>query len=100
MRYFTAAFAIAAGVIVLLGYFFPAQLEPFRLLLVNWAILIAGIAVLVGICNLVMVQWEKIQTRQKGGIYGVILIASLLITFGSGLILGPTHPYMRFTMGA
>jgi hypothetical protein len=100
MRYFTAAFAIAAGVIVLLGYFFPAQLEPFRLLLVSWAILIAGMAVLVGIFNLVIVQWEKIQTRQKGGMYGVILIASLLITFVSGLILGPTHPYMRLTMDA
>jgi hypothetical protein len=100
MRYFTAAFAIAAGVIVLLGYFFPAQLEPFRLLLVSWAILIAGIAILVGICNLVIVQWEKIQTRQKGGMYGVILIVSLLITFVSGLILGPTHPYMRLTMDA
>jgi hypothetical protein len=27
MRIFTAAFAIAAGLIVLLGYFFPEQLK-------------------------------------------------------------------------
>jgi hypothetical protein len=101
MRIFTAAFAIAAGFIVLLGYFFPTQLEPFRLLLVDWAILIAGMAVLVGIFNLVAVQMEKIRTRQKGGMYGVILIVSLLITFGSGLVLGPADPsYMRLTMDA
>src|ERR1044071_6447863 len=99
MRIFTAAFAIAAGFIVLLGYFFPAQLESFRLLLVDWAIVIAAMAVLVGIFNLIAVQWEKIRDRQKGGIYGVILVASLLVTFVSGLLLRllpANHPYTRF----
>lgn len=100
MRYFTAAFAIAAGVIVLLGYFFPAPLESLRFLLVDWAIMIAGIAVLVGIFNLVAVQMEKIRNRQKGGMYGVILIVSLLLTFVAGLVLGPQHPYLRLTVDA
>jgi hypothetical protein len=100
MRYFTAAFAIAAGIIVLLGYFFPVQLESLRFLLIDWAIIIAGIAVLVGIFNLIAVQTEKIRTRQKGGVYGVILIVSLFITFVLGLIFGPQHPYMRLTMDA
>jgi hypothetical protein len=100
MRIFTAAFAIAAGFIVLLGYFFPSQLESYRLLLVDWAIVIAGMAVLVGIFNLVAVQMEKIRNRQKGWIYGVLLIVSLLIVFLSGIILGPQHPYMRLTMDA
>lgn len=98
MRIFTAVFAIAAGLIVLMGYFFPSQLEPFRILLVNWAIVIAGVAVLVGLFNLIAVQMDKIRTRQKGGMYGVLLIASLFITFLAGLILGPTHPYMRLAM--
>ena len=100
MRIFTAAFAIAAGFIVLLGYFFPAQLESLRLLLIDWAIIIAGMAVLVGIFNLVAVQMEKIRTRQKGGTYGVILVVALILTFGLGLILGPDHPYMRLAMDA
>lgn len=99
MRIFTAAFAIAAGLIVLLGYFFPAQLESLRFLLIDWAIIIAGMAVLVGIFNLVAVQTEKIRTGQKGGTYGVILIASLLITFVSGILLRllpADHPYTRY----
>jgi hypothetical protein len=100
MRIFTAAFAIAAGFIVLLGYFFPAQLESLRFLLIDWAIIIAGVAVLVGIFNLVAVQMEKIRTRQKGGIYGAILVVSLFITVIVGLILGPQHPYMRLAMDA
>lgn len=100
MRIFTAALAIAAGLIVLLGYFYPNQLESLRLVLVDWAIIIAGVAVLVGIFNLAAVQMEKIRTRQKGGTYGALLVLSLILTFGFGLILGPESPYMRLTVDA
>lgn len=100
MRIFTAAFAIAAGLIVLLGYFYPDQLESFRIVLLDWAIIIAAMAVLIGIYNLVAVQMEKIRTRQKGGTYGVILVIALIITFGFGLILGPENPYMQLTVDA
>lgn len=100
MRIFTAAFAIAAGLIVLLGYFYPDQLESLRLVLLDWAIIIAAMAVLIGIYNLIAVQMEKIRTRQKGGTYGAILVIALIITFGLGLILGPEHPYMRLTVDA
>ena len=100
MRVLTAAFAIAAGFIVLLGYFFPDQLGSLRLLLLDWGILIAGMAVLVGIFNLVAVQMEKFRLGQKGGAYGILLVLALVITFGSGLILGPENRYMRLTMDA
>ncbi len=101
MRVFTAAFAIASGVIVLLGYFIPLQvLDQIRLLLTDWGIVIAGTAVLVGILNLVAVQMEKIRTKQKNGIYGVLLILSLIITFFLGLLVGPENPYMRVAVDA
>lgn len=100
MRVVAAAFAIAAGVIVLLGYFFPGQLGPLRLLLLDWAVIIAGMAVLVGIYNLAAVQMEKIRAGQKGGAYGILLVISLLITFGFGLILGPENQYMQLAMNA
>lgn len=100
MRVFTAALAIATGIIVLLGYFFPDQLNALRFMLVDWAIIIAGMAILVGIYNLVAVQMEKIRSRQKGGMYGALLILSLLFTFGFGLILGPQNQYVRLTMDA
>jgi hypothetical protein len=100
MRVVTAAFAIAAGFIVLLGYFFPAQLAPIRVLLLDWGVTIAGMAVLVGIFNLVAVHMEKFRARQKGGVYGVLLVVSLIVTFGIGLVLGPQSQYMRLTMDA
>jgi len=101
MRVFTAAFAIAAGLFVLSGYFFPVdQLIQLRVRLIDWAIIIAAMAVLIGIYNLIAVQMEKIRARQKGGTYGALLVVSLIVTFGLGLILGPENPYMRLTVDA
>jgi len=101
MRVFTAALAIAAGLFVLSGYFFPVdQLIELRVRLIDWAIIIAGMAVLIGIYNLIAVQMEKIRTRQKGGMYGALLVVALIITFGLGLILGPENPYMHLTVDA
>lgn len=100
MRILAAALAIAAGLTVLLGYFYPNQLQALRLVLVDWAIIIAGVAVLVGIFNLAAVQMERIRTRQKNSTYGALLVMALILTFGFGLILGPESPYMRLTVDA
>jgi hypothetical protein len=101
MRVVTAAFAIAAGLIVLLGYFFPDQLGSLRIILLDWAVIIAGVAILVGIFNMAAVQMEKFRSRQKGGAYGLLLVLSLLITFfGFGFWLGPEHPGMLLAVNA
>jgi hypothetical protein len=101
MRVVTAAFAIAAGAIVLLGYFFPEQLGSLRVVLLDWAVIIAGMAVLVGVFNLAAVHMEKFRARQKGGGYGILLVVSLLVTFfGLGVWLGPNSPGMQIAVNA
>lgn len=90
MRVLATVLAIAAGLIVLLGYFYPVEpLLGVRLELTNWAMIIAGVAVLVGVVNLVSVQMEKIRTRQKNAAYSGLLVLSLIITFGLGLAFRP-----------
>jgi len=101
MRVLATVLAIASGVIVLLGYFYPVEsLLGLRLQLTNWAMVIAAMAVLVGIVNLVSVQMEKIRTRQKGAAYGGILVLSLIVTFGFGLVFGPDDVFMRAVVNA
>lgn len=104
MRYLTAAVAMASGFIVLLGYLYPLELlVQLRVMLTDWAIVIAAMAVLVGIANLVFVQMERIRKRDKNGIYGVVLVGALLVTFIIGLfgeLLGIGELFMRFAMDA
>lgn len=101
MRVLATVLAIASGLIVLLGYFFPVEpLLGLRLQLTNWAMIIAAMAVLVGIVNLVSVQMEKIRTRQKGAAYGGVLVLSLVITFGLGLVFGPNDVLLRAAVDA
>ncbi len=101
MRILTAVVAMASGFIVLLGYFFPLDaLTQVRIMLTDWAVIIAAMAVLVGIANLIFVQMDKIRKREKNSIYGVLLVLSLIGTFGLGLVFGPENQLMRMAVDA
>ena len=101
MRVFTAAIAMASGLIVLLGYFYPlAALTQLRIMLTDGAVIIAAMAVLVGIANLIFVQMDKIRKREKNSIYGVLLVLSLIITFGLGLVFGPNNQIVQLAVNA
>jgi hypothetical protein len=101
MRVVTTVVAIVTGIFVLAGYFF--QMQPLVVLqayLVDWAVVVAGMAVLVGVYNLFAVHFEKIRSRQKGGTYGMLLIATMAIVGILGLALGPEDAYVRLTVEA
>lgn len=101
MRILTAVVAMASGFIVLLGYFFPLDaLTQLRIMLTDWAVIIAAMAVLVGIANLIFVQMDKIRKREKNSIYGTLLVLSLIGTFGLGLVFGPENQLMRMAVDA
>jgi len=100
MRIISAVLAIASGLIVLLGYFFPNQLSGISSILVDWAVVIAGMAVLVGIANLIFVQLEKARSRNANSLYGALLVISLILTFGLGLVFRPEHVYMQAVVNA
>ncbi|MCL4273599.1 MAG: hypothetical protein KJZ77_06975 [Anaerolineales bacterium] len=94
MRVFTALIAIATGILVLLGYFLP-QAVGIQTLLLNWAIILAGVAALVGIFNLITVHTDKIRRAEKGSVYSALLVIALAATFIFGIILRPQHQAMQ-----
>lgn len=94
MRILTAIIAIAVGILVLLGYFLP-QAVTLQLLLLDWAIILAGTAAIVGLINLLVVHLNKVARREKDGVYSAILVIGLVATFIFGLILKPQHPLMQ-----
>jgi hypothetical protein len=99
MRIVTAIIAIAVGLLVLMGYFFPGPATlGIQALLLNWAMLMVAFAALVGVLNLVFVHVDKIRRREKGNLYSAILIAFLLGTFILGAILSPADPIMRLLL--
>ncbi|MBI5841005.1 MAG: hypothetical protein HZB19_12980 [Chloroflexi bacterium] len=85
MRVLTAVIAIAFGLLVLAGYFIPA-LHEWQTLLLNWAMILAAAAAIVGVFNLISVHGEKIRQREKGNLYSALLIISLVSTFLFGLV--------------
>jgi len=100
-RYFAPFIAISVGLLVLLGYFFTAgTLAGVRVTLIQLAVILAGAAIFVGVSNLFTVHIKKIRDKEKGGIYSLLLIASLLITLTLGLTLGPNHTTMTHIFNA
>lgn len=94
MRIVNAAIAAAAGLLVLAGYFVPA-LTGVQNLLMGWAVILAGVATLMGVFNLLAVHGEKVRQGKTGAVYSALLILSLFATFIFALFLKPSHPAMR-----
>ncbi len=95
-RYFAPVIAISVGLLVLLGYFLPSDtlVGGIRVIFVQWAVILAGAAIIVGVLNLLSVHIKKIQDKEKGSIYSLLLITSLFVTLILGLALGPNHSTM------
>ncbi len=92
MKIINVLIAVAAGVIVLLGYFFPSPgLQAIRTPLLDWAVTLSGIAGLVAILNLVFsVHWKRVRENHPLKGYSVILILTFLFTLVAGIFLGPS----------
>ena len=77
------AIAMGFGIVVLLGYFLTnvPVLILIRRTLLEWSVLLAGIAVIIGVGNLFAVHFQKISQRKPGTLYSLILLVFFIITF-------------------
>jgi hypothetical protein len=96
VKIIAAIVAIGTGLIVLLGYFFAfPPLVQARQLLLDWAMILAAVAVIVGLANLIAVHFRRVSKREKGSPYSMVLLFALLASLALGLALGPHAPIIQ-----
>lgn len=89
---FSTAIAIAIGLVILAGYFIPnPALQNVRDALLGWGAILAGIAMLIGIWNLISVHWRKLRDPHQRDFYSLFTLLAFLTTFAAGLALGPNN---------
>lgn len=92
------AFAIAFGLIVLLGYFIPTGTNNqaltgllwIRSLFVDWGVVLAAFATLVAILGLVSTHWRKLRALRNPDRYSffTLLFFVLTLVFGIAVFFG------------
>jgi len=81
----SAAVAIGVGVVVLAGYFIPS-ITSVRFILLRIGLVLAAVALLVGIINLLTVHIKKMGAESENSGYSLILVISLITTLIVGII--------------
>ncbi len=85
------AVAIGFGLLVLIGYLVPAgfpgadTIVLIRSVLVGWAVILAGVAALVGVVNLVLTHLGRITSRKNPDYYSLIVVVAFFLTVGLGI---------------
>jgi hypothetical protein len=91
---FALIVAIGTGIVILLGYFIPnPALTEIRTPMLNWAVILSGVAGLVAIIHLVFkIHWEKVKMEGLSQWFSLVVVVSFLLTLVAGLFLEPTNP--------
>ncbi len=85
--------ALLTGALVLAGLFlrkWVPVLGDVQTMVLQWAVLLASLALLVGVINLLAVHWRKVRAGKSSSVYSGVLIVSLIATIGITAWSGPT----------
>lgn len=84
------AIVIGVGVVTLMSFFVDnVTLTLVRLALTDWVVILAGLALLVGVLNLLLVHMRKAQLGTKGWPYSLVVVVTTLGVMVVGLLEGP-----------
>jgi hypothetical protein len=77
----STAIAILVGFVILSSYFLNNNiLNNLQKIFLQWAVILAAVALVVGVINLLSVHIQKFIHGQKGSVYSLIIVFSILIT--------------------
>lgn len=81
------AVAIGAALVILLSMFIPnPALVAVRQTLVDWAVVLAALAVLLGVLNLLIVHTRRLEGGQRGAVYGLLTVVAVVFTLAVGVL--------------
>jgi hypothetical protein len=85
------AFAIAFGLVVLIGYFIPAgstvpMLRDLRILIIDWAGILTGFVTLVAVLGLVSTHWNRLRAKRNPDRYSIFMLIGFVVTLVLGVI--------------
>ncbi|NLF02391.1 MAG: hypothetical protein GX601_15580 [Anaerolineales bacterium] len=97
-KWLPLAVATLVGVVVLLGYLFPdGSLGAWAGQLVDWAIILAAFALVLGLLNILRVHGARIVRTRRGWFNSLVLVVALFSAAVPAL-LGPSSPYNQWTV--
>ena len=91
---------VLSGLVVLAAMFFAPQGGSILGTVLNWVIIVAGVALLVAIASLVLTHLRFIANGKKGFLLSLVLVISFLATLVFGLLRGVDDPVFLKWVGA
>jgi len=91
---------VLSGLVVLAAMFFAPQGGSILGTVLNWVIIVAGVALLVAIASLVLTHLRFIVKGKKGFLLSLVLVISFLATLVFGLLRGVDNPVFLKWVGA
>lgn len=91
---------VLSGLVVLAAMFFAPQGGSILGTVLNWVIIVAGVALLVAIASLVLTHLRFIVKGKKGFLLSLVLVISFLVTLVFGLLRGVDNPVFLKWVGA
>lgn len=92
--------AIASALFMMVGIFFRESLGSWLSVALNWAIVLASVALLVVLARLLFTHVAYIARGRQGFIYSLVAVLAFLSTLIAGLILGLDNPvFLKWVAG-
>ena len=91
---------ILSGLVVLAAMFFIPLGGGILGVVLNWVIVVAGVALLVAIASLVLTHLRFVANGKKGFLLSLVLVISFLVTLVFGLLSGVDDPVFLKWVGA
>jgi hypothetical protein len=92
----SAAVAIASGILILLGYFLHVDaIINLRTIMLQWAMILAAFALLIGVINLLRVHWNKARRGKVQSVNSLALLISFLVTV---IVVGISSPSGKWSV--